>query len=77
MRDLSTTPVAWMSCAELRIAQSALQKEIAAQIGITIPQMERRDMILALLDKAPYPFCRMPIKCVHKGYCTNDPACND
>lgn len=69
--------VAYMSCAQLRVAQAALQEEVAPQVGITIPQMEKRDFIQKLLDSAPYPFCRMPIKCARKGYCTNDPACND
>ena len=26
---------------------------------------------------APYPFCRSPEKCAGRGYCPNDPACND
>lgn len=32
-------------------------------------------------DAAPYPFCRnrdkTPNPCAGKGYCPNDPACND
>jgi hypothetical protein len=25
----------------------------------------------------PYPFCRTPKQCAGKGYCRNDPACNN
>lgn len=25
----------------------------------------------------PYPFCHTPDKCAGKGYCRNDPACNN
>jgi hypothetical protein len=28
-------------------------------------------------EDPPYPFCRTPDKCAGKGYCPNDPACND
>ena len=76
MHDLSNAPVPYMSCARLRFTQAALAKEIASQGGITIPQMEMRDLIQKLLDSAPHPFCRAPMKCARKGYCTNDPACN-
>ncbi len=29
------------------------------------------------LPKPPYPFCRTPEKCVGKGYCPAEFACND
>lgn len=25
----------------------------------------------------PYPFCRTPDRCAGRGYCPNDPACNN
>lgn len=28
-------------------------------------------------EPPPYPLCRTPEKCAGKGYCPNDPACND
>lgn len=77
MDDILEAPVAYMSCAQLRATQSELSAQIASQVGITIPQMEMRDLIQKLLDSAPYPFCRTPMKCARKGYCTRDIACND
>jgi hypothetical protein len=36
-----------------------------------------RGMQMQGLAVAPYPFCRTPDKCAGKGYCPNDPACNN
>ena len=40
-----------------------------------IPEAEAA--LAALTIAAPYPFCRSPEKCAGKGYCPNDPACNN
>lgn len=45
MRDLSNTPIEWMSLDELQAAWTMLQSELANQDGITLPQVERREHI--------------------------------
>lgn len=42
--------------------------------------VSRSDGLFALrvpIANAPYPFCRSPARCAGKGYCPNDPACNN